>query len=97
MIQLINQILQLMKNKINYPHYKDAEVQLNRDITLKLEDDRINIYVSGEMFKQCKSLIFNILIAQLDAYSKLISIDDIEQPHYKEKRFSINYPWLDLS
>ena len=86
-----------MNNKIIYPHFKDVEVQLSRNISLKLEDGRTNIYVDGKRFKQCKSLILNIPITEFDTYNEASSIDDLEQTRFKEKCFNMNYPRLDLS
>lgn len=79
-----------MSNKIIYPHFKDIEVQLNRHISLKLEEDKTNIYVDNKIFRQCKSLIVHIPIKELDKYNDLTSIDDLEQ-NFPKSRYSPSY------
>ncbi|MFW9874688.1 MAG: hypothetical protein ACFFG0_16395 [Candidatus Thorarchaeota archaeon] len=55
------------------------EFNVNEYITLKLEDDKTNIYVVGELFKQCKSLLLNIAIDDLESYDQINSLDEAEE------------------
>jgi len=52
------------------------EFTINDFITLKLEDDKTNIYVNGEEFIQCKYLLMNILVQHIELYDEINSIDE---------------------
>ena len=49
--------------------------KVNNNITLKLEEDYTNIYINGELFDQCKYLLFTIPIAEIEYYDEINSID----------------------
>ena len=51
------------------------EFKVNDYITLKLEGKRTVIHVAGEMFNQCKYLLINIPVNEIDAYDEIDSID----------------------
>jgi len=51
------------------------EYKINDLITLKLEDGKTNIYVNGEEFIQCKYLLINIPIQDIELYDEINSID----------------------
>jgi glycine cleavage system H protein len=53
--------------------------KINDYITLKLENDKTNIYVAGKKFIQCKSLIINIPFDEVESYSEIGSIDEISE------------------
>ncbi|MFX1434659.1 MAG: hypothetical protein ACFFB1_12860 [Promethearchaeota archaeon] len=53
--------------------------KINDYITLKLENDKTNIYVAGKKFIQCKSLIINIPFDEMESYSEIDSIDEISE------------------
>ncbi len=55
------------------------EFKVNDYITLKLEDEKTNIYVDGENFRQCKYLAFNIPVDQVGEFNDISSIDEMEQ------------------
>ncbi len=58
-----------------------GEFKVNDYITLKLEPDRNKdlktmIYVNGEKFNQCKGVIIQIAVKEMEQYKKLKSIDN---------------------
>ena len=55
---------------------KGSEFQINEYLSLRLEDDRTNIYVAGKLFRQCKFLLLNIPIDKLSTLDELESIDE---------------------
>ena len=52
------------------------EFKINDLITLKLEDGKTNIYVLGEEFIQCKYLLMNIPVQDIELYDGIDSIDE---------------------
>ena len=54
----------------------ENEFKVNKYITLKLEDQITNIYVKGDLFKQCKFLLINILIDKISLFDEIESIDE---------------------
>ena len=52
------------------------EFRVNDYITLKLENNKTNIYIKGELFQQCKYLLINIPVEQVSSFDKVDSIDD---------------------
>jgi len=52
------------------------EFQVNNFITLKLEDGKTIIYVAGERFQQCKYLLLDVPIENIDPYDEIKSIDE---------------------
>lgn len=53
------------------------EFQVNKFITLKLEDGKTNIYVDGELFEQCKFLLLNIPVEKISSLDEFESIDEV--------------------
>ncbi len=51
------------------------EFKVNEYITLKLEKGKTNIYVNGELFKQCKFLLLNIPVDKINSFDEIESID----------------------
>jgi len=63
-------------NKDNAEHQKTFKV--NEYITLKLENDKTNVYINGKLLHQCRYLLF--VNPQLnEAQINITSIDDIEE------------------
>ena len=52
------------------------EFRVNEFITLKLVDNKTEIFIKNQMFRQCKFLLITIPIEQIDAYKELESIDE---------------------
>lgn len=52
------------------------EFIVNKCITLRLEDEKTNIYVMGELFRQCKYLILNIPVDKMEDLEDIESIED---------------------
>ena len=52
------------------------EFKINKFITVKQENNKVNIYVNNEKFSQCKYLLINIPINQIQKYDGINSIDE---------------------
>ena len=52
------------------------EFKINKKLTLKLENNRTNIYVDGKLFNQCKYLLLNISTNKIRDYDIIASIDE---------------------
>jgi len=50
--------------------------EINEYLTLKLEEGKTNIYVAGELFRQCKFLFINIPVDAIGEYDEIDSIDE---------------------
>ncbi len=55
------------------------EFKVNEYITLRLEENKTIIYVSGERFSQCKFLLLDIPIDKMSTFDELKSIDEVEE------------------
>jgi hypothetical protein len=65
------------------------EFVINEFVALKLEDGKTNIYVNGEEFIQCKYLLMNILVREIEQYDEIDSIDEAAE---KLDRFRKDIP-----
>ncbi len=81
-----------MSSRVVYPHFKSNQAQLNRYISLKLEEDTINIYLNNQLFRQCKYLAFHLSLDKINDLSEIRSIDDLEQ-----KDHSTQYNQIDIT
>ncbi len=52
------------------------EFTINEFLSLKLEESKINIYVNGRLFVQCKFLLIHISIEDTEVYDEIKSIDE---------------------
>ncbi len=52
------------------------EFKVNDYITLKLENERINIYVDNKRFRQCRFLLLDIPITEMKSLDEIESIDE---------------------
>ncbi|KKL03829.1 hypothetical protein LCGC14_2622200 [marine sediment metagenome] len=52
------------------------EFIINDYITLRLEDNKTVIYVNNEVFSQCKYLLLNIPIENIEEFEDINSIDE---------------------
>ena len=68
-------ILELEKNENKEKNDKN-EFKINKFITVKQEKNRVNIYVNNERFSQCKYLLMNIPINQIQEFDEIDSIDE---------------------
>ncbi len=57
----------------------DKEFIVNKNITLRLEKNRTNIYLSGEKFMQCKFLLLEIPVKDTVGLDELKSIDEFSE------------------
>lgn len=55
--------------------------KINDYITLKLEDDRTNIYIKRRLFTHCKYLLFSFTKDELSDYEEINSIDEIKDKY----------------
>ena len=55
------------------------EFIINNFITLKQEDGKTNIYILGKEFIQCKYLLMNIPVQNIELYGEINSIDDASE------------------
>jgi len=51
------------------------EFKINENIALKLENRKTNIYMNGEFFDQCKFLLLEIPINNIESSEEVQSID----------------------
>ena len=52
------------------------EFEINKYLSLRLEEDITNIYVNGNLFRQCTLLILNIPIDEFEYFDEVESIDE---------------------
>ena len=52
------------------------EFKVNEHITLKLEEEGTSIYVDGECFEQCRFLMLDIPLKEVEKFDEIKSIDD---------------------
>jgi len=69
-IRIFSEIEQKHKNQ------PEAIFHINEYLTLKLEDGYTDIYVGDELFDQCKYLLLNIPIENIEDYEEVESIDE---------------------
>ena len=55
------------------------EFKVNDYITLKLENKKTNIYIKGELFRQCKFLLLNISVDKISTFDDIDSVDEIAE------------------
>lgn len=55
------------------------EFHINEYLSLKLEEGKTNIYVNGNFFRSCGSLILNIPTDELEYFDEVKSIDEIAE------------------
>lgn len=55
------------------------EFQVNEFLSLKFdeEDRKTIIFVNGKLFRQCKSILFNIPVDKAEEFNEVESIDDV--------------------
>ncbi|KKN37332.1 hypothetical protein LCGC14_0764480 [marine sediment metagenome] len=53
--------------------------KINKYLTLKLEKGKTNIYINGRLFQQCKFLLLNILVEEVNSFDDIESIDEAEE------------------
>lgn len=54
----------------------ETEFKVNEYLTLRLENKKTNIFIKGELFKQCKFLLISIPVEEISSFDKVESIDD---------------------
>ena len=86
--------------KFNYSEgvvYKSLEFIINNYLTLRLENNKVNLYVNDEIFEQCKPLLFNILKNEIYSFDNIDSIDELSEAYKAgdSQLASINIPIKD--
>jgi len=64
------------------------EFQVNDYLSLRLEDEDTIIYVGGERFRQCKYLLLNIRIDEIQSLEEFESIDEASERLDKSQEYS---------
>ena len=52
------------------------EFKINDFFTVKLEAGKTNIYVNGQIFRQCKYIMLNIPVEDIEHLDEIKSIDE---------------------
>jgi len=55
---------------------ENNEFKINKFITVKQENNKVNIYINNKKFSQCKYLLMNIPINQIQEFDGINSIDE---------------------
>ncbi len=55
------------------------EFEINKLITLRLENGKTNIYINKKLFQQCKFLLINIGPNNVSNFEEITSIDEAEK------------------
>ncbi|MFX1344182.1 MAG: hypothetical protein ACFFAI_03670 [Promethearchaeota archaeon] len=67
----------MKRNKIIVNHYfLMHKFLINKHLELRLENNKTKIYVNNELFIQCKYLLLNVSIEDLDSLNDIYSIDN---------------------
>ena len=66
------------------------EFEVNKFITLKLEDGKTIIYVNNKSFLQCKYLAFNIPLRDVQEYETIQSIDEMESSDRSRQYYTLD-------
>ena len=53
------------------------EYKINQYLTLKLENEKVNIYVNDKLVNMCKHLILEVPLQDVDQFNEFNSIDEI--------------------
>ncbi|TFG12239.1 MAG: GTP-binding protein [Promethearchaeota archaeon] len=65
--------IEFVETSKNNTHFK-----INDYLSLRLENDKTNIYVGGRLFRQCKYLLLDITKSESNKLKKIDSIDEAE-------------------
>ena len=55
------------------------EFKINENLSLKLEEGKTNIYVQDKLFQQCKFLLINIPVEDVNSYDEIQSVDEVAE------------------
>lgn len=53
--------------------------RINKYLSIKLEENKTNIYVNNKLFSQCKFLLLEIPIAEMKTFDMIASIDEVAE------------------
>ncbi len=59
--------------------FEPSEYKINKYITLKFENNNTEIYIKNTKFNQCKSLLLQIPIKEIEEYDYVESIDEVSR------------------
>jgi len=78
---------------------KSTEFQVNKYLSLKLEEGKTNVYILGKLFRQCKYLLITIPVEKVSSFDELESIDEAAErldhslePRRDVKQFAYSIP-----
>ena len=78
---------------------QNTEFRVNDLLSLKLEEGKTNIYISGKLFRQCKYLLIEIPVEKISSLDDLESIDEAAEkldhslePRLEVKEFTYTIP-----
>lgn len=78
-IKKIHEILEKEHQSKKLVLDKEREFEINKYLTLKLENEKTIIYLAGEEFMQCKYLLLDIPIKDIPLLEDIESIDDASE------------------
>ena len=58
--------------------------KINEFITLKLENNKTNIYINGELFRQCMYVLLNFTRDNIDDYNEILDMDEAIKKYNRE-------------
>lgn len=53
--------------------------KINEIITLRLENEKTNIYINGELFEQCSYILLNTKVGNLEEFKDINSVDELRE------------------
>ena len=65
------------------------EFKINKLITLKLEDNKTNIYVNSKLFRVCKAVILNISGEEISQLIDIKDIDEVIDKYYEVDNYDV--------
>jgi len=64
---------------LKHPRSTRTEFIINKYLELRLEYGNTNIYVGGNLFKQCKYLLLDLPVSNITDYNEIESIDEVAE------------------
>ncbi len=77
---MIIRITKKIKKKIDKRDFlTNQKFNVNEYITLKLENNKTNIYIKNEFFQICKFLLLDISVSEIKSFDDIDSIDEVSE------------------
>lgn len=71
----------------NFMRMASKEFVVNKFILLKLEEGKTNIYINGDLFTQCKHLILNIPVSEIESLEGIGTIEEAVEKLESTERY----------